>query len=83
MMQNVVGLHGVRAPVKEVNAVCIDALERMLEAARAGDVVGVAIIPLHHDNTSSFCLAGSVGGYSMLGALAIVEHRLITINEEG
>ena len=62
-----------------VNEGCVAALEEALEQAKSGEIVGGAIIRRHHDNVGSYRLVGSVGGYSMLGAIDCVQHDLTRV----
>lgn len=72
MGENVISLWGGPTGELTPNPTLIEELERLLAAARSGQVIGVAAAMLHHDGLGSYRLAGTVGGYSMLGALEMV-----------
>jgi DNA-binding transcriptional LysR family regulator len=58
----------------------VEYLETLLAQARAGDVVGVAVVPLWYDRSASYSIVGTVGGYSMQGALACVQQHMAMLN---
>ena len=64
------------------NEILIATLERALEAAKAGEIVGGAIAYLHSDGHGSFNVAGQIGGYSMLGAVEMAKSYIVEINKE-
>jgi hypothetical protein len=82
-MSNVVNLLGEAAMESgEPDGYTIAELERLLEAARSGEVQGVTGAYLYRDGTS----AGFNAGWrnrSLLGALEISKHRLTTSLIEG
>lgn len=79
----ITSIHGhAIAPPGEPNQQAIDTLTELLEMAKSGEIVGVAASVMHFDSLSSFRVSGRVGGYSMLGALSVIERVLIDINEE-
>jgi hypothetical protein len=57
----------------------IEELERLLEAARAGEIVGMAGTYVHRDKTVSYSDAGAIASYGMLGGLDCVKERLLRI----
>lgn len=65
---------------REPNALCISALERALEKARSGEIIGVGLVELYHDTSSNYALGGRVGSYTMLGAATMMVGRLTEIN---
>lgn len=65
---------------KKVYAVLVRRIEEMLEEAKRGDIVGAGIVTLDTSNLAEYTIVGSVGGYSMLGALEMVKSHLIEIN---
>ena len=79
-MGDVVTLRG--NSVGKPNAQYIAMLEDELQRARAGDTVGGALIRLHSDMAASWAVAGVVGGYSMLGALQMVQYELVEANHD-
>ncbi len=80
-MGDIASIHGYRAPMREPNERCIKALEDVLERAKSGEIVGVGIVCLYHDNFGSYHIAGTVGGYSMLGAATVLANKLAAIVE--
>lgn len=78
-LNNVVAFGGgpVVAGVKVTNQLCVKYLEHLLEAARAGEVIGVAVVMLRFDATADFEMAGVLGGYEMIGAVRCLEHNMI------
>ncbi len=80
MSENVVGLRGhFQLPSIEPNATVIEELERLLEAARAGEILGLAGAYVHRDKVVSYSYAGAVASYGMLGGLDCVKERLLNI----
>lgn len=81
MSDNVVSLFGepVRAPVRNSDAPVesvVRELERLLEAARAGEVIGFAGAFQYKSRIVGYAYAGAVQGYAMLGGLDCVRMRL-------
>ena len=77
MSAEVVGLHGVFAPVHhEPNPKLVEELERLLEAARAGEIVGLTGAYLHKEHGVSYSYAGAIGTFGMLGALDCLRERV-------
>jgi hypothetical protein len=70
---------GEAAPAPKPNGVLIKELERLLEAARAGQIAGMAAAYQHHDRTISYSYAGSVGGFGLIGGLDCVKERLVQL----
>lgn len=68
MSQKVVSLRGDPIATGEPNATVVSCLEKWLEAARSGDVVGVTIVLQHSDNTVSSNSYG-VRSRAMVGVL--------------
>ena len=82
MADNVVSLFGPMAsaqPEGQPNATVIEELERLLEAARAGEIIGVAGSYVHRDKVVTYSFAGIVGSYGLIGGLDCVKERLIRI----
>lgn len=82
MSDNVVTLRGegtveAKARAIEPNATLVLEIERLLAAARAGELVGLAGAYVHRDRGVSYSFAGAVGGYAMLGGLDCVRERLL------
>jgi hypothetical protein len=82
MADNVVSLVGPMAsaqPEGQPNATVIEELERLLEAARAGEIIGLAGSYVHRDKVVTYSFAGIVGSYGLIGGLDCVKERLIRI----
>ena len=89
-MTEIVYLPGVHEPANQSRpeeelkpvASVVNHLESMLELAKAGKVLGVAMVPLFNDNSAAYSLAGNIGGYGMLGAMECLKIHIIDINME-
>jgi hypothetical protein len=57
-------------------------LEDLLEATRAGEIIGLAVVARESDGMCPNMLVGSVGGYTMAGSLATLQHRIGQVNSE-
>lgn len=80
MSDNVVSLRGkFTPPDAEPNATVIEELERLLKAAKAGEIRGLAGAYVHKDKVVSYSYAGAVASYGMLGGLDCVKERLLRI----
>ena len=80
MSNNVVSLHGNHEQQPgEPNDHVIAELERLLEAARAGEIVGMAGAYVHRGKVVSYSYAGTIGGYALLGGLECLQQRLIRL----
>ena len=67
MSAEVVGLYGPYEPERRrPNQRVIEELERLLESARSGDIVGMAGSYLHRDNFVSYSHAGAVHGCGII-----------------
>jgi hypothetical protein len=84
MSAQVVNLRG--APVEPEtaapNETLVQELERLLEAARAGQIVGMAGIYRHRDLAVTYSYAGGVGGFALIGALDCLKDRLVRAARE-
>jgi hypothetical protein len=81
MSEKVVALRGeFRSPEPEVNVRLIEELQRLLESARSGEIVGMAGTYLHRDKSASYSFAGTVGPYSLIGGLECAKTRLLSIS---
>lgn len=78
-MSKVASLFGGPTGAPEPNTSCIAALEELLEKAKAGEVVGVAVACLHYDRLASYHIAGQVGGYGIIGAIESAKVDLLEI----
>lgn len=84
MSDNVIALRGefqpvVSEPAIEVNERLVEEIERLLQAARSGDIVGMAGTYLHSDRRASYSFAGRVGTYSLIGGLECAKQRLLSL----
>ncbi len=81
MSENVVSLRGGQIPFQdsEPNVMVIAELERLLAAARAGEIVGIAGSYVHKDKVITYSYAGAVATYAMLGGLDCVKERLVRL----
>jgi len=61
------------------NDILVKELERLLEAAKAGQIAGMAAAYHHHDRTISYSYAGSIGGFGLIGGLACLKERLVQL----
>lgn len=67
-MSNVVGIHGHVPCIKEANPSVVKELERLLELARSGEVVGLQCVTICPDKAVSLFRSGAVT-YSTVGML--------------
>jgi hypothetical protein len=82
-MTKITSINGATISTGEPNEIAVRMLEDALERAKSGDLVGVGIVMRHSDGCGSFSLGGSVGGYSMLGALEMVRDQIVSLNRGG
>ena len=61
---------------------CVKELERLLEAAKAGEIVGIAVGLQFRDGMGSYSIAGRVGAYSLLGAMLKAQHALLVVTDD-
>lgn len=61
------------------NETLVRELERLLEAAKAGEIVGLAGAYQHKDRVVTYSFAGQVGGYGLLGGIDCVKSRLLQL----
>lgn len=74
----VVPLYGDVVPAtKEPRVGVIEELERALEAARSGDVQGIALAMFHHDSTASWAIQGVANTLQLAGAIAVMASEQI------
>ena len=77
---NVVGIDGrafTPPDAPQVSATLIGELERLLDAAKLGDIVGMAGSFIHADRLVSYSFAGAVGGFGVIGGLECLKERLV------
>ena len=70
-MGEVHSLSGDKIEPFEADANAVATLERFLEQARSGEVVGVVVAAQHRDGLASWTRGGRIGSYSLVGALSI------------
>ncbi len=61
----------------QVSATLVGELERLLDAAKCGDIVGMAGSFIHADRLVSYSFAGAVGGFGVIGGLECLKERLV------
>ena len=77
---NVVSLDGrtfTPSHSPQISATLVGELERLLEAAKTGDIVGMAGSFIHADRLVSYSFAGAVGGFGLIGGLECLKERLV------
>jgi hypothetical protein len=80
MTDNVISLRGSFAtPPAHPNRTVVEELERLLQAAKAGDIVGLAGTYVHKDKVVTYSFAGAVASYGMIGGLDCVKERLLRL----
>lgn len=52
-------------------------LEETVDAIKAGEVVGVGLVMMTHDNCGGWKVCGRIGSYSMLGAADVLRQELL------
>ena len=82
LSSNVVSLHGGPTGERKPSPMCIEAIEEVLELAKAGEITGVAIASVYFDGRSDYRLSGFVGGYGLLGAVTMLQADIVAINQE-
>jgi hypothetical protein len=83
MSENVVSLHGTYVPAApETSKVVIEELERLLDAARSGEINGIAGTFVHGNKTITYSYAGKVAGFGMIGGIECLKERLLRIARE-
>lgn len=80
MNEKVTNIFGGATVSQKPNEATIAFLEDLLERAKSGDVVGVAVSSLHWDQAASYAVVGSVGGYSMIGGLEMAKATVVEVN---
>lgn len=82
MSAEIVSLNGAVAiaePEVRPNETLVQELERLLQAARAGQIVGMAGAYQHQDRVITYSYAGVIGGYAVLGGLDCLKERLVRL----
>lgn len=79
MSENVVSLFGGPTSVREVDENAVAVLERYLELARAGEVVGATVAVQHYDGTSEYQIGGRIGTHALLGAVTRMQFELVDL----
>jgi len=81
MSENVVSLRGpLQTAIAEPNPTVVAELERLLDAARSGEIVGLAGAYLSRDASVSYSFGGAVAGFAMIGGLECLKARLTLVN---
>ena len=80
MSAEIVSLNGaVALPGAKPNETLVQELGRLLEAAKAGEIVGMAGAYQHNNRVITYSYAGHVGGYGILGGLDCLKERLVRL----
>ena len=81
MSAQVVSLNGTVLATEEPqpNETLVQELQRLLQAARAGQIVGMAGAYQHLDRVVTYSYAGAVGGFGVLGGLDCLKERLLRL----
>jgi hypothetical protein len=82
MSAEIVSLTGtvtLAEPEAKPNETLVQELERLLQAARAGQIVGMAAAYQHQDRVITYSYAGAIGGYAVLGGLDCLKERLVRL----
>jgi hypothetical protein len=81
MSAQVVTLNGTPIATVEPqpNETLVQELERLLQAARAGQIVGLAGAYQHQDRAVTYSYAGMVGGFGLLGGLDCLKEHLLRL----
>ncbi len=81
MSAQVVSLNGtvLATEVPQPNETLVHELERLLQAARAGQIVGMAAAYQHQDRLITYSYAGMIGGFGLLGGLDCLKERLLRL----
>ena len=66
----------------EVNAACIDRLEELLGKAKTTGLTGFALAWTEKGNAAATAFTKSDNRYSLIGAVAELQHRLIAVGDE-
>jgi hypothetical protein len=85
-MAEVTALHGgtVKGSMSQPIPEIVDMAERLLEAAKSGEVVGIAACMTHRDDCTSYEITGLVQCRGLLGTLAMAQHEITAkMVEEG
>jgi hypothetical protein len=81
MSAQIVSLNGADLATYQpvANESLVQELERLLQAARAGQIVGMAGAYQHQDRVITYSYAGAVGGYGVLGGIDCLKERLLRL----
>lgn len=82
MTGKVESLFGGPTGERERSEYAVEVLTDLLERAKSGEVVGVAVASLYYDGAAAYDIAGKVGGYSMMGALDVAKAHLLKLETE-
>lgn len=82
MSDKVVSLHGsIAAPSAAPVESLVQELERLLDAARSGEIIGFAGAYQHRNDQVGYSFAGMVGSYAMIGGVECLKSRLVLRSE--
>ena len=81
-MNNVVSPWGHIPPQKTVNEDLVKGLEDLLERARAGETIGAVVAYCDYDSNAGYTILGSVGTYSLVGAMTMAARNLESITND-
>jgi hypothetical protein len=73
---NVVTIYGDDCDPRVSVAAVVTALEQMLERARAGEIIGIAIAALHFDKSTGHICAGQSTHLALIGGLVKLTNEL-------
>ncbi len=73
---------GNTVSARQPNPEAIEALEKALEQAKAGEIKGIAIAKMHHDNLASFVVYGDAISYQLIGALDRAKNSIHVVMDD-
>jgi len=79
MTGKVISLFGAAPPDGRPNPSVVQELERLLEAAQAGEIIGLAGSYVHRDKVVTYSFAGLVGSYGLIGGLDCLKERMVRL----
>lgn len=80
--QKIIPLFGL-LPEQVVTPDCnvIAELERLLEAARAGEIIGLVGAYLHKNGSASYSFAGVISRFAVIGGLECAKERVMRLTQ--
>lgn len=79
MSDKVTAIFGGPTYEREPHPDAIRAAEELLEAVKSGEIIGFGVAKLGFDGLASYELAGTIGSYSMIGAVEVIKSILIEV----